>query len=406
MTEKRLLVDDLVDFLKQTGPGWFSKLEDGGVTLDRFLTPSSVDGRNLDVGYTDSPLYDVNRVMNTSWINDPIPTPDATVRADAEARQLELTKPPGSLGRLEQIGIRLAALQGTQQPMLNKTTIVIFAGDHGIVDEGVSAFPQVVTAEMIRNFSRGGAAISVLARSLGAELQVINCGTVEALEALPGVLDRRIGPGTANFARQAAMTTDQLAEALSIGRDAIDQADAPEVFIGGEMGIGNTTSASALAAALLSADPSPLCGPGTGLAAEQVRHKAEIVAAALVQYQGNSALEALARFGGFEVAALTGACLRAAQRRIAIVVDGFISSAAALVAVNIRPEVRDYLFFSHRSAEPGHQLILDALQADPLLDIGMRLGEGSGAAVALPILRAAAELHGGMATFAEAGVSK
>jgi nicotinate-nucleotide--dimethylbenzimidazole phosphoribosyltransferase len=346
--------------------------------------------------------------MSHHWYDAPIVAPDATVRAAARDRQAQLTKPPGSLGRLEELGVTLAAMQGTQRPCVDKVWITVFAGDHGVVAEGVSAFPQVVTAEMVRNFARGGAAISVLARTWGARLEVINIGTAQPLEELPGVLDARVGPGTANFAHEAAMTADQLHDALAAGHDAAERAaiNGARLFIGGEMGIGNTTSAAALACSLLGLPAARLAGPGTGLDPAGVAHKALVIERALAQHRSDQPLTALQRLGGFEIAALVGAYLRCGQLGLPALVDGFIATAAALVAVRLRPDLAAWLFYSHCSAEPGHRQLLDALAAKPLLDLGMRLGEGSGAAVAMPILRAAAALHADMATFAEAGVSR
>lgn len=346
--------------------------------------------------------------MNQPWYTDPILAPDAAVEAAARKRQLQLTKPPGSLGRLEALGIALAAMQGTQQPSLNRVWISVFAGDHGVVAEGVSAFPQVVTAEMVRNFAKGGAAISVLAQEWQSRLEVVNVGTVQPLEELPGVMDARVGPGTANFVHQPAMTPGQLDEALGAGRGAAERAtiDGAHIFIGGEMGIGNTTSASAIACCLLGLPATDLAGPGTGLDAAGVSHKAAVIETALALHRSEQPLLALQRLGGFEIAALTGAYLRCGQLGVPVLVDGFITAAAALVAVRIQPELGAWLFYAHCSAEPGHRRLLQALDAQPLLDLGMRLGEGSGAAVAMPLLRAAAVLQARMATFAEAGVSQ
>ena len=346
--------------------------------------------------------------MSHHWYDASIPAPDDAVLVAARDRQAQLTKPPGSLGRLEEFGVTLAAMQSTQQPRMDKVWITVFAGDHGVVAEGVSAFPQVVTAEMVRNFARGGAAISVLARIWDARLEVINVGTVQPLEELPGVLDARVGPGTANFVREPAMTGDQLHEALMAGHDAAERAviNGARLFIGGEMGIGNTTSAAAVACSLLGLPAAQLAGPGTGLDAAGVSHKALVIERALARHRSDQPLAALQRLGGFEIAALAGAYLRCGQLGLPALVDGFITTAAALVAVRLRPDLAPWLFYAHCSAEPGHRRLLSALDAKPLLDLGMRLGEGSGAAVAVPILRAAAALHAGMATFAEAGVSQ
>jgi nicotinate-nucleotide--dimethylbenzimidazole phosphoribosyltransferase len=345
--------------------------------------------------------------MSHYWYDAPIAAPDSAVLAAARDRQMQLTKPPGSLGRLEELGVTLAAMQGTQQPRVDKLWITVFAGDHGVVAEGVSAFPQVVTAEMVRNFARGGAAISVLAREWDARLEVVNVGTVQPLEDLPGVVEARVGPGTANFVHEPAMNGDQLHEALMAGHDVAERAaiNGARLLVGGEMGIGNTTSAAAIACSLLGLPAAQLAGPGTGLDAAGVSHKALVIERALAHHRSDQPLTALQRLGGFEIAALAGAYLRCGQLGLPALVDGFITTAAALVAVRLRPELAAWLFYAHCSAEPGHRRLLDALEAKPLLELGMRLGEGSGAAVAVPILRAAAALHARMATFAEAGVS-
>jgi len=287
--------------------------------------------------------------------------------------------------------------------------MVVFAGDHGVCAEGVSAFPQEVTAQMIANFASGGAAINVMAEELGASLEVVNLGTVGKVPESPGILHQIIAPSTANMAESAAMSSQQVAAALSSGDEAAGRAASADcgLFIGGDMGIGNTTSAAALACALLDQQPETLVGPGTGLDSKGVTRKARVVEKALLRHGSNrDALTVLTSLGGFEIAALTGAILGCAARRIPVLVDGFIVSVAALVAVHQQPGVREWLLFAHRSAEPGHNAVLKALDASPLLDLGMRLGEGSGAAVALPLLRSACTLHNHMASFAEAGVSE
>ncbi len=344
----------------------------------------------------------------TPWLHIPAAAPDDAARQTAEARQAALTKPPGALGRLEEIAVQLAALQGTERPGLDRVHITVFAGDHGVAGRGVSAFPQAVTAEMVKNFARGGAAISVLARELGASLEVINLGTVFDTGPLDNVKDYALGPGTADFTREPAMTAQQLAQALAAGRHAAERARlaGAQLFIGGEMGIGNTTAAAALACALLDAPPEDLAGPGTGLDADGVARKTGVIRRALERHRDHhgTPIEALRRLGGFEIAALAGGYLACAHMGLPALVDGFISSVAALAAVRLCPGVGPWFLFSHASAEPGHRQVLEALEARPLLDLGMRLGEGSGAAVAVPLLRLACALHNGMATFAEAGV--
>lgn len=344
----------------------------------------------------------------TCWWLEPCAEPDQALAAAARARQACLTKPPGSLGLLESAAVQLAALQRRERPSVDAVWISIFAADHGVAEEGVSAFPQAVTGEMIRNFATGGAAISVLARALGARLEVVNLGTVNDPGEIPGVRRAIIAPGTANFCVHPAMTAEQCREAMAVGAAsvALAKADGAELFIGGEMGIANTTAATALACAMLGVSPQELAGAGTGLDEAGIARKAAVVARALSRHTGAVDAQAcLRRLGGFEIAALAGAYLAAAQAGLPVLVDGYISSVAALVAVGLNRSCRPWLLFGHRSAERGHARVLAALKAQPLVDLGLRLGEGSGAASAVPLLRLACALHNGMATFAEAGVS-
>ncbi|PWK88629.1 nicotinate-nucleotide--dimethylbenzimidazole phosphoribosyltransferase [Fulvimonas soli] len=346
--------------------------------------------------------------MNTDWLAAPCPSPDAASADAARARQAQLTKPPGSLGALEEVAVQLAALQRAPRPAVERVWISVFAGDHGVAEEGVSAFPQAVTGEMVRNFASGGAAISVLARELGATLEVVNLGTVNDPGEIPGVRRAVVAPCTANFCRAPAMTEAQFAAALEAGAASARAARAAgaQLFVGGEMGIANTTAAAALACALLDAAPAALTGAGTGLDAAGVVHKAAVIARALALHaEAREPREQLRRLGGFEIAALAGAYIAAAQAGLPVLVDGFITTAAALAAARINPGVRGWLLFAHRSHERGHAALLRALDAAPLLDLGLRLGEASGAAAAVPLLRLACALHGGMATFAQAGVS-
>ena len=347
--------------------------------------------------------------MNTPWWLLPCKTVDLDVQQAAAERQQQLTKPAGSLGQLEAVAIQLAGLQGQLKPRVDHLWIAIFAGDHGVVAEGVSAYPQAVTGQMLHNFVNGGAAISVLARQLGAQLDVVDLGTVSPMLNLAGVRHVQLGAGTANFANGPAMTDAQGLKALQAGRDSVLRAreQGCELFIGGEMGIGNTASASAVASALLQCPASLLTGPGTGLDAAGVSHKARVIERALAFHAGllDDPLQALFRLGGFEIAALAGAYVACAQAGVVALVDGFICTVAAMVAVRLNPECRQWLIFSHRGAEQGHRHVLESLEAEPLLDLGLRLGEGSGAALAVPLLRLACDLHGQMATFAEAAVA-
>ncbi|MBA1291909.1 nicotinate-nucleotide--dimethylbenzimidazole phosphoribosyltransferase [Pseudomonas lurida] len=347
--------------------------------------------------------------MTDTWWLDPCKAVDTIAYENALARQQQLTKPAGSLGQLEAVAVQLAGLQGQVKPVVDQLWIAIFAGDHGVVAEGVSAFPQAVTAQMLHNFVSGGAAISVLARQLQARLEVVDLGTVTPALNLPGVRHLNIGAGTANFVHAPAMSAAQGQQALQAGRDSARRALelGTQLFIGGEMGIGNTTAASALACALLDCRVSDLAGPGTGLNAQGVSHKVAVIERALARHaaERGDVLQTLFNLGGFEIAALVGAYLACAQAGIAVLVDGFICSVAALVATRLNPACRPWLLFGHRGAEPGHRHVLQQLDAQPLLDMGLRLGEGSGAALAVPLLRLACALHGQMATFAEAAVA-
>ncbi len=348
--------------------------------------------------------------MTASWIVAPCAGPSATHTAAAEERQRQLTKPAGSLGALETAAIRLAGLQATGSPRAERAHIILFAGDHGVTAQGVSAYPSAVTVEMLKNFAAGGAAIAVLARALGAPLTVVDAGTLAA-EPPAGVVCDKPRRGTRDFTVEAALTREELSFALEAGKRAVARAadGGPDLLLFGEMGIGNTTSAAAIAAALLARPPQDLAGAGTGLEAERVVHKAAVIAAGLERHglagADCDALDVLSAVGGLEIAALTGAIIMSAQERVPVLIDGFIVSVAALAAVRLNPTCRPWLIFSHRSAERGHGLVLDALAAEPLLDLGLRLGEGSGAAIALAVVRLACALHNDMATFADASVS-
>ena len=340
------------------------------------------------------------------WFTRPAARPSAEHRRAAEARQAELTKPPGSLGRLEQLAIDLAALQHRDDPSAERIAIAVFAADHGVAADGVSAFPQAVTAQMIENFRTGGAAISVLARRLGASMLIVNAGTLTG-DFPPPVVNAPIAPGTGNLAIEPAMSAEQAEAALALGRRIFADLPEADLVIGGDMGIGNTTAAAALGAVLTGQDAADLTGPGTGLDAAGVARKQQIIQQAITRAKvpADQPLQALAELGGFEIGALAGLFLAAAQAGRAVLVDGFIATAAALLACGLNPSLRDWLIFGHHSAEPGHARMLEHLNAEPLLDLNMRLGEGSGAALAVEVLRAACALHNEMATFADAGVS-
>jgi nicotinate-nucleotide--dimethylbenzimidazole phosphoribosyltransferase len=316
------------------------------------------------------------------------PGPDAAARAAAEARQGQLTKPPGSLGRLEELAVWVAGWQGRARPALDRPQVLVFAGNHGVAARGVSAFPAEVTVQMVANFRAGGAAINQLSRAAGAAM------AVHALD-----LDQP----TADFTEAPAMTEAETVAALRTGWEAVDPV--ADLLVVGEMGIGNTTSAAALACALLGGPAEGWVGRGTGVDDAGLSRKAAVVAAGVARHAPCAPLEALARLGGREIAAMTGAMARARVGRVPVILDGFIACAAGLVLDRTAPGALDHAVAGHASAEAAHRRLLDALGKSPILDLGLRLGEGSGAALAIPLLRAAVACHSGMATFAEAGVS-
>ncbi|WP_353144208.1 nicotinate-nucleotide--dimethylbenzimidazole phosphoribosyltransferase [Acinetobacter pragensis] len=342
------------------------------------------------------------------WLNA-CKAPSEEAKQQAEARQLQLTKPTGSLSELERTAVQLAALQNQVKPEIKLPWIAVFAGDHGVMEENISAYPQAVTRQMLQNFASGGACISVIAKEYNAQLQVIDCGSVGEAYEYAGVERHCIIPGTANFAKQLAMTEEQCIEAMNLGRQSAEKALAQNasIYIAGEMGIGNTCSASAVACFLLNEPAEQLTGVGTGIRAEQLTHKKQVIDQALAlhkNYVATDAFKALCAVGGLEIAAMAGAYIRCAQIGLPIVVDGFISTVSALIAVRLNPEVRDWMLFGHQSAEYGHRRLLDELQAQPLLKLNLRLGEGSGAGASLGIIKLACSLHNNMATFTEAAV--
>jgi len=317
------------------------------------------------------------------------------------------TKPPGSLGRLEELAAQLCAIQRRVPPQTDRKRILLFAADHGIVEEGTSAYPQEVTGQMVANFANGGAAISVLARQAGAELEVVDVGVIGAVDGR--ALNRKVRAGTRNFAREPALTVAEAERAIAVGLERAQHAadSGVNVLALGEMGIGNTASASALLALLTGADAGATVGRGTGLDDAQLARKQAVIARAIARHrpQAQTPFDALCAVGGLEIAALVGAMIGAAADLLPVVIDGFICTVAALAATRIAPPARDALLFAHRSAETGHRLALEALDAAPLLDLNMRLGEGSGAALALPLIEASARLLREMASFEQAGVS-
>jgi len=335
--------------------------------------------------------------------------PDETLRAKVARRLDAKTKPPRSLGRLEDLAATVAAIQRTEQPSVRKKAIVVMAGDHGVAASGVSAYPQEVTVQMLANFAAGGAAICVLARQAGAEVVIVDMGCATAWKGHPAVLDRRIAKGTRDFTKGPAMTREEAQKAVDVGiAIATELADREVSLLGlGEMGIGNTTAASAMAAAFLGLAPEEVTGRGTGVDDSGYRRKLEGIRRALEVNRPDPAdgLDVLAKVGGFEIAGLAGVAIGAAARRVPVVTDGLIATAAALAATRLVPAVRGYLIPSHGSVEIGHRRLLEAMNLKPLLDLEMRLGEGTGAALAMHLVDASIRILDEMATFESAGVS-
>lgn len=354
-------------------------------------------------------------VPRFSLLERPLHQPDTKIVQAAQQKIDRKTKPPGSLGVLEQLAVRLASLQRTLEPTLTRKRICVFAGTHGITAEGVSAYPSEVTGQMVLNFLRGGAAINVLARHAGTELHVIDTGVdatwPDQVASQPNFFLRPVRRGTRNFLNEPAMTAEECEQAIEIGREQVRRALEHGVqLLGiGEMGIGNTTAASCLLAALCGISPDEAVGRGTGVNDMVLARKTEVVTKAIKRYSAavseQPGLYWLQVVGGFEIAAMTGTILAAAQANLPIVVDGFIATAAAAAAFQVEPRSRDVCFFSHRSDEHAHGKALRALRVEPLLDLKMRLGEGTGAALAMPILEASAKLLCEMATFDTANIS-
>jgi nicotinate-nucleotide--dimethylbenzimidazole phosphoribosyltransferase len=334
--------------------------------------------------------------------------PDETNSRQVQALLDAKTKPRRSLGRLEDLACQLASIGRTANPAMPMKAIVVMAADHGVTGEGVSAYPAEVTAQMVKNFASGGAAINVLARQAGVDIVVVDMGTRSPV-GVDGVLDRRLGPGSANIARGPAMPRDTAIRALEAGINIANElADRDIGLIGlGDMGIGNTTTSSAVTAALTGLPPAEVTGRGTGIDDAARSRKIRVIEQALAVNRPSSAdpIDVLAKVGGFEIGGLAGVALGAAARQIPVVMDGFITAAATLIAARLCPALRGYLIASHRSVEPGHAAILRELQLEPLLDLKMRLGEGTGAALALHLIDASLRLLREMATFDSAGVS-
>lgn len=335
-----------------------------------------------------------------------IPPINTDCRAAAEARQSRLTKPAGALGRLEELSIRIAGMTGRLDWLPARRAVVVCAADHGVVAQGVSAYPQDVTAQMVLNFLRGGAAVSVLARQMNARVTVIDAGVAADLPAQPGLVSGKVASGTADLSIGPAMTARQARQALDLGREvALAEIERGlDILAVGEMGIGNTTSASAIIAAVTGRSPAEVTGRGTGVDDAQLAHKITVIERAL-QVNAPAAEKTLQKVGGFEIGAMAGLMLEAAAARVPVVIDGLICTSAALIAAQAEPEVTGYLIAGHRSVEPGHRAALDWLGLAPLLDLDLRLGEGTGAVLAFPLVEAAMRTLQEMATFDDAGVS-
>ena len=335
---------------------------------------------------------------------------DSSAMAAAQSRQNSLTKPHGSLGRLEELSIQLAGIKGTATPKLEHKSIIVMAADHGVASETVSLYPQEVTRQMVLNFLKGGAAINAMASQIDARVIVVDMGVKGGFQPLPGLLCKMIDFGTQNMTQGPAMTRQQAVDSIEAGIQAVEAEMAKRLdIIGtGDMGIGNTTAASAVFAAISGKQPKKITGRGTGIGDKQLIHKIKIIERALSINKPNpkDPLDVLSRVGGFEIGGLVGVILAGAAYRIPVVIDGFISGAAALIASSLSPQAKDYLIAAHLSAEAGHELLLLFLGLKPLVNLNMRLGEGTGAIIGIFLADAAARTLSQMATFAQAGVSE
>ena len=335
---------------------------------------------------------------------------DRDAMRQAQARQDTLTKPQGSLGRLEELSIQVAGITGQARPRIGDKVIVTMAGDHGVVAEGVSAYPSEVTAQMVYNFLRGGAGINVLACHVGARVVIVDMGVAGELKPHPDLVNHKVAFGTRNMARGPAMSHAQAIQAIEGGIEVVERelAKGMDIVGVGDMGIGNTTPASAITAAITGAPVAEVTGRGTGIDDERLQHKIEVIeqALALNQPDPDDPLDVLAKVGGFEIGGIAGVAIGAAAHRIPVVLDGFISGAGALIAAELAPQVKDYMIAAHCSVEIGHRWILDRLGLTPLFDLGLRLGEGTGAALGISIVEAAVKILNEMATFGQAGVSE
>ena len=348
--------------------------------------------------------------MNLSDVLNQIGEPDAAVAAKTQQRLDRLTKPQGSLGRLEELAVQLCAITGERKPAVPRAMVFTFAADHGVVDEGVSAYPRDVTAQMVLNFLRGGAGVNVLARHAGVGVRVIDIGVAHDFGAVAGLINRKLMPGTRNLLRAPAMDRSTAEQALMIGIELATDAVRHGIgLIGtGEMGIGNTTASAAITAVMTGEAVKDVTGLGTGLDQQGLERKIAVVEAALAYHRPNplDALGVLSTVGGLEIAGLAGLILGGAAARVPVVLDGFIAGAAALIAAALQPRCRGYLIASHRSVERGHRVLLDRLQLKPLFDLDLRLGEGTGACLGMGLVQAAIKVLTEMATFDDAGVSE
>ena len=336
---------------------------------------------------------------------------DESLLKKTQLRLDNLTKPIGSLGRLEEFAKRVVAITEKENPDLSKKVIFTMAGDHGVTAEGISAYPQEVTAQMVYNFLNGGAGINVLSRHVGAKVVVVDMGVSTELETCPDLLSKKIGMGTRNFAKGSAMTREEAVRSLEAGIDVVESiatADGIDILGTGDMGIGNTTASSAIAAVITGKSVPEVTGRGTGIDDDTYVKKVKVIQTALEVNKPDPGdpIDVLAKIGGYEIGGLAGATLAGAANRIPVVIDGFISSAAALIAVEIKPEVKDYLFAAHSSVEIGHRAVLDKMELTPILDLKMRLGEGTGAVLGISLIEAGVKILNEMASFGEAGVSK
>jgi nicotinate-nucleotide--dimethylbenzimidazole phosphoribosyltransferase len=338
-----------------------------------------------------------------------IPDFDTEAASQAQNRQNQLTKPTGSLGQLETIAVRLAGITGNPRPQFHRKGVIVMAGDHGVALEGVSAYPPGVTPQMVLNFLHGGAAINVLAHQANAQVLVVDIGVAYDFGSVPGLIERKVAWGTANLLKGPAMTREQAEQAIQVGMEVVSSeiANGLDLVATGDMGIGNTTPSAAITAILTGRPVAEVTGRGTGIDDQQLERKIDVIERAIAVNDVNAQdpMDVLEKVGGLEIAGLVGVILGAAARRVPVVVDGFISGAAALVASRLAPGIQNFMIASHQSVEIGHRAIWEQLGLKPLLDLGLRLGEGSGAVLAFHLIEAAVRILDEMATFSDAGVS-